>query len=193
MRKATTMEKLIPVIAQDAVNNNVLMLAWTDRRALAATRKTGFMHYHSRSRGTLWKKGETSGHVQQVESLHYDCDRDTILARVRQTGPACHKNQYSCFSPRPFGGTLGELEGILRERAARPVKGSYTRKLLADPRLRAEKLLEETSELIAAAKSGRRRDITAEAADVLYHLMVELTAHGLSMADVQRELANRRK
>lgn len=187
------MDKLIPVIAQDAVSNDVLMLAWADRRALAATRRTGYMHYHSRSRGKLWKKGETSGHVQKVESLHYDCDRDTILARVRQTGPACHKNQYSCFSPRPFGGGLGELEGVLRERAARPAKGSYTRKLLADPGLRGEKLLEETSELIAAGKTRRRRDITAEAADVLYHLMVELTAHGLSLADVEKELGRRRK
>ena len=187
------MNDLIPVIAQDAVNNNVLMLAWADRRALALTRKTGYMHYYSRSRRRLWKKGETSGHVQKVESLHYDCDRDVILARVRQTGPACHKNQYSCFAKRAFGGTLGELESVVRDRAANPTKKSYTRKLLDDAGLRREKLLEEMSEFVAAAKSRKKRDITAEAADVLYHMIVELTARGLSLADVEKELARRRR
>jgi phosphoribosyl-ATP pyrophosphohydrolase/phosphoribosyl-AMP cyclohydrolase len=184
---------LIPVIAQDAVNNNVLMLAWADRRALALTRKTGLMHYYSRSRGRLWRKGETSGHVQRVQSLHYDCDRDVILARVRQTGPACHKGQYSCFSTKSFGGVLGELEGVVRDRAVNPRRGSYTQRLLGDAGLRRDKLLEEMSEFAAAAKSRRKKDVTSEAADVLYHLLVELVAQGLSLADVEAELGRRRR
>ena len=91
---------LVPVITQDAASRAVLMLAWTDREALMQTLATGFMHYHSRSRGRLWKKGETSGHVQRVVRLLLDCDGDTILAEVEQTGPACHTGAGTCFFSR---------------------------------------------------------------------------------------------
>ncbi len=88
---------LMPAIAQDADSGRVLMLAWMNREAFEATCKTGFAHYYSRSRKTLWKKGETSGHVQRIADMHLDCDGDTLLLRVEQTGPACHTNRTSCF------------------------------------------------------------------------------------------------
>lgn len=185
-------ERLIPVIAQDSLSGDVLMLAYADAAALKRTRKTGLMHYHSRSRNRLWKKGESSGHVQRVESLHYDCDRDALLARVRQTGPACHRGTYSCFAREPFGDALAELENTLRDRSAKRPRGSYTTQLLDDPRYRRGKILEEAAELVAASRTGRRRDIVAEAADVIYHVMVELAAQGRSMADVRAELRRRK-
>jgi phosphoribosyl-AMP cyclohydrolase len=88
---------LLPAIAQDAESGEVLMLAWMDREAWDATNETGYAHYHSRSRGRLWKKGETSGHVQRIVEIRVDCDEDAILLRVAQTGPACHTGNQSCF------------------------------------------------------------------------------------------------
>ena len=191
-RSSSRPESLIPVITQDALSGDVLMLAYADRAALARTRRTGLMHYYSRSRARLWKKGESSGNVQRIESLHYDCDRDALLARVRQTGPACHRGTYSCFAREPFGAPLAQIENTLRERAASRPRGSYTARLLSDAPYRRSKILEEAAEFVAAARGRRARDITAEAADVVYHVMVELLAHGLSFDDVQRELRRRR-
>jgi len=96
------MKTLIPVITQDVRTNDVLMMAWMDEKALAKTKKTGWMHYWSRSRNKYWKKGEESGHVQKLVSLHYDCDKDTILARVEQTGPACHTGSATCWTKNPW-------------------------------------------------------------------------------------------
>ena len=186
---------LIPVVAQDVRTNDVLMVAYADREALARTKRSGFMHYWSRSREKLWKKGETSGHVQKVRSLHYDCDRDAILARVDQTGPACHKGTYSCFSRKPFPieDALGGLEAVIVGRKRRPKAGSYTNRLLNDPAKLRDKLLEEASELAMAMKAGRRKEIASEAADVLYHLMVLLARTGVPFDDVKVELERRRR
>jgi phosphoribosyl-ATP pyrophosphohydrolase/phosphoribosyl-AMP cyclohydrolase len=188
-------ESLIPVIAQDVRTNNVLMLAWTNREALAKTRKTGRMHYWSRSRGRLWKKGEESGHGQKVRSLHYDCDRDAILARVEQTGPACHRNTYSCWAKSPFPAEeiLHVLEATIADRRRKPKKGSYTNALLADPARQRDKLVEEACELAMAVKSRRKTEIAGEAADVLYHLLVLLAGAGVSLDDVRGVLERRHR
>jgi phosphoribosyl-ATP pyrophosphohydrolase/phosphoribosyl-AMP cyclohydrolase len=187
--------KLVPVVAQDVRTNNVLMLAWADREALARTKRSGFMHYWSRSRGRLWRKGEESGHVQRVRSLHWDCDRDTLLARVEQTGPACHRGTYTCFAGRAFAADdiLRVLEGVVADRRRRPKKGSYTSALLADPARLRDKLIEEACELGMAAKSGRKSDVAGEAADLLYHLLVLLGSAGVPLEAVLETLERRHR
>jgi len=105
---------LIPAITQDAESGRVLMLAWMNREAFEATRKTGFAHYYSRSRKALWKKGETSGHVQRVTDMYLDCDSDTLLLRVEQTGPACHTNRTSCFHRQRKDGGWNTIEEPLK-------------------------------------------------------------------------------
>jgi phosphoribosyl-ATP pyrophosphohydrolase/phosphoribosyl-AMP cyclohydrolase len=184
--------KLIPVIVQDVENNNVLMLAYANGESLRRTKKTGYMHYWSRSRNGLWKKGETSGHVQKVIQILKDCDRDALLARVKQTGPACHRNTYSCFSKKTFNGrgVLDSLWATLQERKRKKPRGSYTVKLLKNSELRAKKLLEEAAELVLARK---KKDIIWEAADLIYHMLVLLTASNVSLNDIDKELARRFK
>jgi phosphoribosyl-ATP pyrophosphohydrolase/phosphoribosyl-AMP cyclohydrolase len=170
-------------------------VAWADRRALKLARKTGYMHYFSRSRQKLWKKGETSGNVQKIVSLHYDCDRDTILARVEQTGPACHRNTATCFTDKPWRarGILDELAGVFAERKRRPQKGSVTNALLRDPdRLRA-KLLEEACEFAMALRGKRKDRIASEAADVLFHLLLGIFSAGVPFEAVEKELEKRRQ
>ncbi len=187
--------KLIPVIAQDVRTNDVLMMAWTDAEALRRTRKTGYMHYWSRSRGKYWKKGGESGHVQKLVSLHWDCDRDTLLARVEQTGPACHTGKATCWTAKPWcvRGVIDELLGIFAERKRKPKKGSYTNALLDDaPRLR-RKLVEEVCELEMAVRSGKRSEIAEEAADVLYHYLLVLFEAGLPFEAVEKVLEGRRR
>lgn len=187
--------KLIPVIAQDARTNDVLMLAYANLEALRRTRRTGYMHYWSRSRHRLWKKGEQSGHVQKVVSLHYDCDRDAILARVIQEGPACHRGTPTCFGRKPWRarGILDELWRVFEDRRRKPRKGSLTNALLADPARLREKLLEETCELLMASRGRRKDRIAEEAADLLYFYLLLLFASGVSLAKVEEVLERRRR
>jgi len=187
--------KLIPVIAQDVRTNDVLMMAWADAEALRRTRRTGYMHYWSRSRAKYWKKGEESGHIQKVVSLHYDCDRDTILARVKQTGPACHKGAATCFTRTPWRvrGVIDELLSVFADRKARPKKGSYTNALLRSPARLREKLLEEASELAIATRGKRKDRVAEEAADVLYHYLLLIFASGVKFEAVERVLEARRR
>ena len=187
--------KLIPVIAQDVRTNDVLMLAYADGRALKRSRKTGYMHYWSRSRKKLWKKGEESGHVQKLVSLHYDCDRDTILARVVQTGPACHRNTPTCFAKKPWRarGVIDELARVFADRKRRPRRKSYTNALLRDPDRLRRKLLEEACELAMAARSRRKDRVAEEAADVLYHLLLVLFSAGVPFETVEQVLEKRRR
>ena len=182
--------KLLPVIAQDIRTRAVLMLAYADAEAIRRSRRTGFMHYWSRSRKRYWKKGESSGHSQQLVSLHYDCDRDTLLALVDQKGPACHLETSTCFGEK-FGDFLGELEKIIFERKVRSKRGSYTARLLQDAALRRRKLVEEAAELAMASRGSRREAVVAEAADLVYHALVILASAGVSLEEVRGELRKR--
>jgi phosphoribosyl-ATP pyrophosphohydrolase/phosphoribosyl-AMP cyclohydrolase len=186
---------LIPVIAQDARTNDVLMMAWADAEALRRTKKTGYMHYWSRSRKKYWKKGEESGHVQRLVSLHYDCDKDTILARVIQEGPACHTGQATCWTAKPWRvhPAIDELLEVFAERKKHPKKGSYTNKLIDDPARLREKLIEEVCELEMAVRAKKKGDIAEEAADVLYHYLLMLFTSGVTFQDVAGVLEKRRR
>ena len=195
---------LVPVVAQDAGTGEVLMLAWANADALRLTRQTGRAHYWSRSRGALWIKGETSGHVQEVVDVRVDCDADAVLYRVRQTGPACHTGARSCFhrvadgsdgelaeapDPRPM---LSRLEAIVAERERARPEGSYTTYLFEQG---IDKILkkvgEEAAETIIAAKNGDNAELRSEAADLLFHLMVLWRAQGLEADEVWGELEHR--
>ena len=188
-------QKLIPVIVQDVKNNNVLMLAYANDESLELTRKTGYMHYWSRSRNKIWKKGETSGHFQKLKELLYDCDRDTILVRVEQEGPACHTNSYSCFSPVPLKAEdiVFQLWKVFEDRKKNPTDESYTCKLFKDKNKMLKKIGEESAEVIMAVKDNDRGQIIYESGDLLYHLMVMLYDKGITMDEVFEELQGRRK
>ena len=193
---------LVPVVAQDARTGEVLMLAWANAEALRLTRETGRAHYWSRSRGELWKKGETSGNAQEIVDVRIDCDGDAILYRVRQTGPACHTGERSCFfravedgalapaaDPRPVLERIDETVGA--RHAERP-EGSYTTYLFEQG---VDKILkkvgEEATETIIAAKNEGTDDLRAESADLLYHLLVLWRAKGLPLDEVWSELDRR--
>jgi phosphoribosyl-AMP cyclohydrolase / phosphoribosyl-ATP pyrophosphohydrolase len=185
---------LIPVVTQEVSSQAVLMMAWANRDSLELTLRTGFMHYWSRSRGALWKKGETSGHLQAIVSLHADCDGDTVLARVRAEGPACHTGEETCFGGLPASapdpGVLAELGVILEARMRDLPEGSWTTRLLSDENLRLKKLGEESVELVAALlrNDGRAPE---EAADLVYHTLVALLAGGHKLDELWTELARR--
>ncbi len=192
-------EGLIPAIVQDAATNEVLMMAYMNEEAYRLTVETGKAHYWSRSRGKLWLKGETSGHFQHVVSMQLDCDRDTLLLRVKQEGVACHLDRMSCFEEVVYGDTSGtmaivnELQRVIQDRKANPQEGSYTNKLLTDEDKRLKKLVEEAAETVLAAKGKDMQAMTWEVADLIYHLMVVLEAAELPMEEVYRKLAERRK
>ncbi len=186
---------LIPVVVQDVRNNNVLMVAFTNDEALELTRKTGYMHYWSRSRQEIWKKGETSGNVQKVIELLTDCDDDAILARVEQTGVACHEGTYSCFIDRPIAPNdiISELWRVFDDRKHGQCESSYTCRLFNNRNLLLKKIAEESSEVIIAAKDKKREEIVYETADLMFHLMVLLFDEGIPMQDIYKELEGRRK
>lgn len=186
---------LVPVVAQDVLTGEVLMLAYMDEPALKATLETGFMHYHSRSRGRLWKKGEESGHVQEVVALELDCDGDTLLAKVRQTGPACHTGKPTCFHQRLHGKgdlVLAELLQVMAERKAHPNPASHTSKLFASENLRLKKVVEEAGEVLMAAKDHDKAKLAEELADLLFHALAVALAEGVDPKDVMAVLAKRR-
>jgi phosphoribosyl-ATP pyrophosphohydrolase/phosphoribosyl-AMP cyclohydrolase len=179
---------LVPVVAQSALGGEVLMLAYADRAALEQTRTTGEAHYHSRSRGTLWKKGETSGHTQRVHEVRVDCDGDAVLYVVRQEGPACHTGAPTCFG-EPTGGMLTRLAQTVADRARTRPPGSYTAQLLSAglPAV-AQKLGEEAVETVVAATAEDGSQLASEAADLLFHLLVLLAAKQLPLERVLAEL-----
>lgn len=193
---------LVPVVVQDASSSAVLMMAFANREAVEATLRTGEMHFWSRSRGTLWRKGETSGNTLSVVSLHTDCDGDTILALVTPAGPACHTGEVTCFGDGSSPGAsamaagaptegLARLDRVLAERAVLRPEGSYTVRLLDDPNLRLKKLGEETAELVAALATGDRERAIEETADLVYHALVALRAEGADLADLVEALNER--
>jgi len=187
---------LVPVVAQDHASGDVLMVAWANADALARTAETGIAHFWSRSRKTLWRKGETSGHELRVVEARADCDRDTLLLVVEPTGPACHTGSRSCFgetSPTAAG-MLEELARVVAERAKADPAESYTARLLAKgPDQVLKKIGEEATEVVLAARVQSDERLAEEAADLLYHLLVALHQRGLPLSRVMGELRKRRR
>ncbi|MEE2898144.1 MAG: bifunctional phosphoribosyl-AMP cyclohydrolase/phosphoribosyl-ATP diphosphatase HisIE [Gemmatimonadota bacterium] len=187
---------LVPVVAQDDAGARVLMVAWANRDALARTVETGEVHFWSRSRGEIWRKGETSGNVLRLLALYADCDGDTVLALVRPSGPACHTGDVSCFgdgATPTASGTLQALWSVIEERASTLPEESYTTRLLGDENLRLKKLGEETAELIVALTRTDRERVPEEAADLLYHLLAALKGAGVELSAVLDALEERRR
>lgn len=184
---------LVPLIAQHAHDGRVLMLGYVDREALERTLATREVHFWSRSKQRLWKKGESSGHVLELVSIATDCDNDTLLAQVIPNGPTCHRGTPSCFDgAAPAHPWLNELEALIASRANADPASSYVAKLLAGtPARRAQKVGEEGVETALAAATGDLDGLRGEAADLVFHLLVLLRGAGLSLADVVGELAKR--
>lgn len=198
---------LVPAIVQDAATGTVLMLAYMNRESLEKTLATGTTWFYSRSRQELWNKGATSGHIQTVKEMFYDCDGDTLLVKVEQKGAACHEGTYSCFSRR-FGEAestlterpalaaaevLAELFAVLEDRRQNPQQGSYTSSLFAKGEDRIlKKIGEEAAETIIAAKNHSPGEVIYEMADLWYHCLVLLAAHNIDFAALIAELGKRR-
>ena len=198
---------LVPVVTQESRSGDVLMVAYANRDALERTLATGLAHYFSRARGVLWQKGETSSHVQRVREVRLDCDGDTVLYRVEQTGAACHTGARTCFSTviraagqrdssvpeeDPGGNSLSRLATVIAHRAVDRPAGSYTAQLLAQGVGKAsQKLGEEAVEVVVAANSEDDERLASEAADLLYHLLVLLQARGIPLDVVLQELEKR--
>ena len=188
---------LVPCVMQDARSGEVLTLAYMNEEALARTRETGELHFWSRSRGRLWRKGETSGNTMSLRALRYDCDEDALVALVDAGGPACHTGERSCFyrgdtEPTP-GEALAVLERTIAERKGMAEPGtSYTAELLADPARIGEKVREEADEAAGAAAGETDERLSEEAADLLYHLTVLLASRDLSLSDAFEQLNRRR-
>jgi len=204
---------LVPVVAQDAITGEVLTLAYANEEALRLTVDSGEVHFYSRSREEIWRKGETSGNVLKLRQLRYDCDGDALVALVEPTGPACHTNERSCFY-RELGGSaatepdappapgepapvvheaLATLERTLRSRAAERPEGSYTVELLNDPKLIGEKVEEEAEEVVRAAREETDERVAEEAADLLYHLAVLLASRKVPQSAAMEVLNGRRR
>jgi phosphoribosyl-ATP pyrophosphohydrolase/phosphoribosyl-AMP cyclohydrolase len=187
---------LVPCVVQDARSGEVLTLAYMNEEALERTRETGETHFWSRSRQELWHKGATSGNVQRVRSLRYDCDLDAVLALVDPAGPACHTGERTCFhngdaKPVPHE-ALPALERTIASRREERPEGSYTAALLADPGRIGEKVREEADEAARAAAGESDERVAEEAADVLYHLTVLLASRGLTLESALDVLNARR-
>jgi phosphoribosyl-ATP pyrophosphohydrolase/phosphoribosyl-AMP cyclohydrolase len=185
---------LLPCIVQDARTGEVLTLAYMNDEALERTRSTGEMWFWSRSREELWHKGATSGNVQRLKELRFDCDEDAILALVEPTGPACHTGERTCFHKgelEPVAGeALATLERTIEERRG---ADTYTGRLLADRELVGRKVQEEAEEVARAAREEEDERVAEEAADVLYHLAVLLAERGMELSDAYEVLNGRRR
>lgn len=205
---------LIPAIAQDADNGQVLMLAYMNAEAVSRTLETGLAHYYSRSRQRLWRKGEESGHVQRVRAILYDCDEDALLLRVDQIVAACHTGNRSCFyrelsarghvpaesAERRFDpatvysglGILADVYGAILDRQARRPEGSYIASLFADgvDRIR-KKIEEEATEVLTASKNADRAQVIYETADLWFHTLVLLAQHAIRPEEIAQELGRR--
>lgn len=192
---------LVPAIVQDYLDGTVLMMAWMNRDSLQKTLETGETWFWSRSRSELWHKGETSGHLQHVRSLRYDCDSDALLISVEQIGDiACHTGERSCFhqveaeKAAPPADTLSQVFEVICDRRENPSEASYTCKLLAggDNKI-LKKIGEESAEVVMACKDDDKEAIAGEVADLFYHTLVALAHHNVELRDVYRKLQQRKR
>lgn len=192
---------LVPAIAQDYLDGTVLMMAWMNRESLQKTLATGEAWYWSRSRSKLWHKGETSGHLQYLKSIRYDCDSDTLLLTIEQMGNiACHTGERSCFHQiegsvaAPPADTLSQVFQVVCDRRDTPTPDSYTCKLLrgGDNKI-LKKIGEEAAEVVMACKDNDKEAIAGEAADLLYHTLVALAYHNVDIREVYQKLQERRR
>ncbi|MDS1370340.1 bifunctional phosphoribosyl-AMP cyclohydrolase/phosphoribosyl-ATP diphosphatase HisIE [Aliarcobacter butzleri] len=201
------MNNLIPVITQDAKTNEVLMLAYMNKEALELTIKTNYAYYFSRSKQRIWKKGESSNHLQEIVEILVDCDNDTLLLKVNQTGVACHTGRKSCFytnlktdkiisdveiNTTAAYGIIDTLYHTICERKDEDVSKSYTAKLLkGNQNSMLKKIVEEAGEFTFAVKDDNEEEIIYEAADVTYHVLVALASKNINPDRVKQELARR--
>jgi phosphoribosyl-ATP pyrophosphohydrolase/phosphoribosyl-AMP cyclohydrolase len=187
------MDGLVPAIVQDAASGAVRMLGYMNRAALEETERSGFVTFFSRSKNRLWRKGESSGNRLELVSIAPDCDQDALLVLARPLGPTCHTGAESCFGEgAPGTGFIAEVEDTVRQRAAADPAKSYTARLLSEGLKRAaQKVGEEGVETALAAVAGDGAELTAEAADLVYHLTVLLHAAGGSWREVVDELKRR--
>jgi len=206
---AWSADGLVPVVAQDLTSGDVLMLAYADRAAVERTLASGEAHYFSRSRAELWHKGATSGNVQRVHEVRYDCDADALLYRVTPTGPACHTGERSCFFravpptsasaaagdvPAGIGPTMGLLQRVVDQRLAELPAGSYVTRLHArGVGYVGQKVIEEAGETVVAALQQQDAEFLGEAADLLFHLSVLIALRGYRLDDVARVLDERHR
>jgi len=198
---------LIPAIAQDYQNNDILMLAYMNEEAYNLTLSTGYVHYFSRSKQRIWKKGESSGHTQEVKDVLLDCDADTVIVKIKQNGVACHTGRRSCFftsvlqekvildkevDTDAIYGVIDTLYHTILERKNAPAEQkSWTKKLLDDKELMLSKIREEADEVCVAIDEESDEQVIYEAADLLYHTLVGLGYREVSPDRVKQELARR--
>ncbi|MDR1976280.1 MAG: bifunctional phosphoribosyl-AMP cyclohydrolase/phosphoribosyl-ATP diphosphatase HisIE, partial [Campylobacteraceae bacterium] len=199
--------KLLPVIAQEYESGEVLMLAYMNEEAYNLTLATNFAHYFSRSKQRIWKKGETSGNTQKVKDIFLDCDSDTLLLKVEQTGAACHTGNKTCFFNNilvptdkaalrsadftAHYGVLDKLYHTIQERKTADPSTSYVAKLLQNENSYLKKISEEAGEFCLSVKDGKEEEIIYEAADLLFHLLVALGAKNIHPDRVEQELTRR--
>jgi len=199
--------ELLPVIVQDVVNNEVLMMAYMNKEALELSLKTKIAHYFSRSKQRIWKKGESSGHTQSIHSFNIDCDNDTLLIKVTQEGVACHTGRRSCFftelesgeaqsdveiSSEALYGVIDTLYHTILERKSADPKTSWTAKLMSKgDNTILKKVVEEAGEFSFAYKDDDEAEMIYEAADLTYHVLVALAVKNISPDRIKQELARR--
>ena len=190
---------LIPVVVQDHITGEVLMVAWANEEAIAKMKETGYTHFWSRSRQKLWKKGEESGNVQKIVSIQSDCDDDTLLVRViQENGIACHTGNPTCFFKTVYGDPtqtsmiIAELRRVIHDRRVNPEEGSYTCKLFDDETKMCKKLVEEAAEYVLAIKDKDEDETAWELADLIYHVLVAAEKENIDIQKVYQKLAERR-
>ena len=185
---------LLPVIVQDATTLKVLMLGYMNREAYDKTANEGRVTFFSRTRNTLWTKGETSGHFLLVKEMYADCDMDTLLVKAEPIGPTCHRGTTSCFDTPDSEGFIRHLQSVVQQRHRDMPEGSYTTKLfIKGVKKIAQKVGEEAVESVVEAVDGNRDRFIYEASDMIYHLLVLMEQMGCSIEDMERELALRHK
>lgn len=201
------LDNLLPVIVQDKDSNEVLMMAYMDQEALSLSISSKIAHYFSRSKQRIWKKGESSGHIQTIQSFFLDCDNDTLLIKVHQEGVACHTGRKSCFftelqsgeaiseasvDSHAIYGVIDTLYHTIQERKFADPSTSWTAKLFAKgDNTILKKVVEEAGEFTFAYKDNNESEMVYEAADLTYHMLVALAAKNISPDRIKQELARR--